>query len=85
VIGSWGREVEKTRSDAFKGMNLIVNGDEEYFEDVRSVSDLLDQLSYEPERVAVEVDREVVSGEAYDEYVLESGDEVEIVTFVGGG
>lgn len=66
-------------------MELTVNGETRDVEDVRTVSDLLDDMDLDPEQVAVEVDKNVVPGESYDEQELESGSNVEIVTFVGGG
>ena len=46
---------------------------------------LLDALGIDARRVAVEHNRRVVPRGAYAETVLEEGDEVEIVNFVGGG
>jgi thiamine biosynthesis protein ThiS len=37
-----------------------------------------------PEKVAIELNRRLLRGEKYDT-ALKEGDEVEIVTFVGGG
>ncbi len=66
-------------------MELTVNGETRDVQNVRTVSDLLEDMDLDPEKVAVEVDQNVVPGEAYDEQELSSGSEVEIVTFVGGG
>lgn len=50
-----------------------------------SVHDLLGVFSLDPRAVAVELNRVVVRRAAYAETVVNDGDEVEIVSFVGGG
>jgi sulfur carrier protein len=49
------------------------------------VSTLLSQLGYASGSVAVERNREVVPRRAHGTTELLSGDELEVVTFVGGG
>jgi len=46
---------------------------------------LLSELQLTPKLVAVEVNREVVSRRLHETHVLCAGDEVEVVTLVGGG
>ena len=48
------------------------------------MSQLVEQHNLTPQKVAVELNRRLIRTEKYDT-VLKSGDEVEIVTFVGGG
>ena len=50
-----------------------------------SVAALLDSLGIDGRLVAVEVNRTVVKRARYADTVIEDGDEVEIVAFVGGG
>jgi len=66
-------------------MILIVNGEDREFSSVATVSALLEQLGMKPDRVAVELNRELVSRERWDETRLSDGDKLEIVHFVGGG
>ena len=47
--------------------------------------ELLNQLGVEPERVVVEVNLNIVKRAQLDSTVLQAGDQVEIVHFVGGG
>ena len=49
------------------------------------MTDLLSQLNLDPRRVAVEHNLVVVKREAYDSTVVNDGDEIEVVNFVGGG
>jgi thiamine biosynthesis protein ThiS len=46
---------------------------------------LLAQLNIDPRRVAVEHNLAVVKRERYDSTLVNEGDEIEIVNFVGGG
>jgi thiazole synthase len=50
-----------------------------------TIADLILQLKLDPQRVAVEVNRELVQRARHTERVLADGDSVEIVTLVGGG
>ena len=45
---------------------------------------LVQRFSLVPEKVAIELNRRLIRSDKYDQ-PLKDGDEVEIVTFVGGG
>lgn len=45
----------------------------------------LDENNYPLERIAVEINEEIVPKSQYDTVVLNDGDTVEVVSFVGGG
>ena len=66
-------------------MQVILNGDPSDIKEGCSVADLLEQLQIGRERVAVEVNLEIVPKSAYDFHSLTTGDRIEIVHFVGGG
>jgi thiamine biosynthesis protein ThiS len=66
-------------------VKVIVNGEEREIEDGATVSDLLRLLGRAPERVAVELNREVIRRAVWAETALGEGDRVEVVHFVGGG
>ena len=67
-------------------MRLLLNGEpREFPEDVRNVADLLESLNLAGKFVAVEVNRELIPRARYAEHFLQDGDQVEAVTFVGGG
>lgn len=65
-------------------MQVIVNGKPMDVASDTTVRKLVEQHNLKPEKVAVEWNRRLVRGERYDA-PLQEGDEVEIVTFVGGG
>ena len=50
-----------------------------------TVHALLGVFSLDPRAVAVELNKSVVRRAAYEDTVVNDGDEVEIVSFVGGG
>ena len=66
-------------------MKLIVNGEDREFVSISTVSALLAQLGMKPDRVAVELNRELLPRERWDQTHLRDGDKLEVVHFVGGG
>lgn len=65
-------------------MNVIVNGDPRELPDGETLRALVARYNLTPEKVAIELNKRLVRTEKYDT-PLKEGDEVEIVTFVGGG
>ena len=51
----------------------------------KTVSEYLETTSYDSKRIAVERNGDIVFKSQYDAAVLEDGDSIEIVSFVGGG
>lgn len=66
-------------------MRLRINGEDQVVEDGLTVTRLLEVLEIRAERVAVERNRLVVRRATWAETPLAEGDELEILTFVGGG
>jgi len=65
-------------------MRLKVNGQERELLDGSDILALLAQHELTPDKVAVELNGRLVRAAQYDTR-LQDGDEIEIVTFVGGG
>lgn len=65
-------------------VNITVNGETASI-DPLSVQDYLLLLGIDPRRVAVELNRDILPKTAYPETLLQEGDSLEIVHFVGGG
>ena len=65
-------------------MKVTVNGEVRDVPDGETIRALVARHNLTPEKVAVELNRRLVRSEKYD-HALKEGDEVEIVTFVGGG
>ena len=51
----------------------------------KTISEYLAGADYELKRIAVEKNGSIVSKSLYDQTVLEDGDNLEVVSFVGGG
>ncbi len=66
-------------------MNVIVNDEPHQLENGATVAQLISRLALTPRRVAIERNRKLVPRATYDQTVLSDGDQIEIVTFVGGG
>lgn len=66
-------------------MQLQINGQPRELPDGLTVAALLALLEIKAPRVAVEVNAEVVVKSRHGQTALKAGDQVEIVTFVGGG
>jgi thiamine biosynthesis protein ThiS len=65
-------------------MKLKVNGEDREVPEGTTIRALVGEYQLVPEKVAIELNRRLVRADKY-ETSLQSGDEVEIVTFVGGG
>lgn len=50
-----------------------------------TLMELLQELNINSQRVAVEVNLEIVKRDRFNEYRIKEGDSIEIVNFVGGG
>ena len=66
-------------------IDITLNGEQKSLPQTLTVIELVRQLGYQPRRVAVEVNSEVVRRARHAELVVKPGDQIEIVTFVGGG
>lgn len=51
----------------------------------KTIAEYLLATNYDPKRIAVERNGDIVPKAQYGETVLEEGDSVEVVSFVGGG
>jgi sulfur carrier protein len=65
-------------------MQATVNGETVDLPDGLDVNGLIARHKLTPDKVAVELNRRLLRREKYDT-ALKDGDQVEIVTFVGGG
>jgi len=66
-------------------MTLTINGASRHFETLATLTDLIATLGLNGERVAVELNRNIVSRLDWVSTPLKDGDRLEIVHFVGGG
>jgi len=66
-------------------MQIKVNGETHAFDAPLTVAMLAEHLRLNPKQVAVERNLEIVQRSRYSEVMLNEGDAVEIVRFIGGG
>ena len=64
---------------------ITVNGKQIQLTSDMSVADYLEQNNYQINRIAVEMNEEILPKYSYSETMLKDGDRLEVVTFVGGG
>ena len=66
-------------------MLVQVNGEDKDLTEGTLLSELVAQLDLPVQRIAVELNRSVIRRREWDKTVLQDGDRIEIVHFVGGG
>ena len=65
-------------------MSITLNGERRDLPAGTTVADVVENLNLRPDQVAVELNRRLLRSGNYGRE-LADGDEVEVVTFVGGG
>jgi thiamine biosynthesis protein ThiS len=66
-------------------MKVYINGEVRELSGTPSLAELITELDLPAPRIAVELNREVVRRNDWGSTMLEDGDRIEIVHFVGGG
>jgi len=68
-------------------MRLNINGEVKEFDtELKTIKDLLTELDIKrPERVAVEINKEIIMQSDFGNTIVKDDDSIEIVSFVGGG
>ena len=66
-------------------MQITLNGKPHNLEKPINILELSVVLRLEPTQVAIERNREIIPRSLYNDVFLNEGDEVEIVSFIGGG
>jgi len=64
---------------------IQLNGNSYEINTGTNLSDLLNKLKIEKNKVAIEVNGEIVEKNKYPKLILNKNDKVEIVHFIGGG
>ena len=66
-------------------MTLTLNGESLEVVDDSNAHDLIVQLGYENQRIALEINEAIIPKSKHTEFVLNAGDKIEIIKAVGGG
>ena len=64
---------------------IQLNGDPYEINDGTNLNELLNKLKIQKNKVAIEVNGEIVEKNKYPNLILNKGDKVEVVQFIGGG
>ncbi len=66
-------------------IQVQVNGKEREVQSGLSVHQLVESFDLDPKLIVVELNREILSRDQFDDVQISEGDAVELVHFVGGG
>ncbi len=66
-------------------MTLTLNGELLEVVDDSNAHDLIVQLGYENQRIALEINEAIIPKSKHTEFALNAGDKIEIIKAVGGG
>jgi sulfur carrier protein len=66
-------------------MQITVNGQPQQLATKATITQLLAELGLDHKRIAIEVNKDVISRSNHNEFRLSEGDYVEIIQAVGGG
>ena len=66
-------------------MKCIINGDLFTLDQNQSIQEVLHSLELDPKRVIVELNKELIKQDKYEEYTVREDDRLELLEIVGGG
>lgn len=66
-------------------MKVFINGETKEFVGEINLSELLKRLSLPSERIAIELNKEVVRKKDWESVKVSDADKIEVIHFVGGG
>jgi len=66
-------------------MNIFVNGSQMHINHPVSLLELLKNLNYSNQKIAVELNNEIIPRSSYANKIIVAKDRIEIITAVGGG
>lgn len=68
-----------------KKMKVLVNGQQWEFSGEMNILQLLHELGMIVDRVAVEVNQQILDKKEFNTHFLKNDDKIEVISFVGGG
>jgi sulfur carrier protein len=71
--------------DRIKSVKVFINGETKEISGQVNLLELLKVFSLPSERIAIELNREVVRKKDWESILIRDADKIEIVHFVGGG
>jgi len=64
---------------------VIINGKNMELGNKKVVSDLINELNLNSDRLVVEIDKEIITKEDFENRELRESNIIEVISFVGGG
>ena len=68
-----------------KKIKIILNGKTRSLQKITSIYDLMKSLKLSPDKVAIELNKEIINKRTIKSLYLKNKDKIEIVHFIGGG
>ena len=66
-------------------MNIILNNELDDVHDGITIKELLDDKNITTKYIAIEINKKIIPKSSYHEHELREGDNIEIITAIGGG
>ncbi len=66
-------------------MNIKVNGRDHTFDDPINLTQLIEKIEVKQSLFVIELNKDIIHKDKYDNVYLKEDDKVEVVSFVGGG
>ncbi|HLD77237.1 MAG TPA: sulfur carrier protein ThiS [Rickettsiales bacterium] len=66
-------------------IKIILNGEEKILAQKTTIADLINDLDLDIKKIAIEKDLEIIDIKNFTTIILEDGNKIEIVHFIGGG
>lgn len=66
-------------------MKITINGEKRELAESATIVELLEKLELSNQKIAVELNKEIVRKKDWENIFIEDADKIEIVHFVGGG
>ncbi len=66
-------------------IKIILNGEEKILPNKMTIASLILELELDIKKIAVEKDLEIINPDQFNSVILDEGNRLEIVHFIGGG
>jgi len=66
-------------------VKIFLNGEEKLFESGLTIKDLVNFLELDVKKIAIEKNLQIIAPQDYEKEFLLDGNNIEIVSFIGGG
>lgn len=77
--------LSKPNIESIHKMTIQLNGERHEIQDGMSVAVLLQKMEIRLDQVAVEINMEIMDKSGFESRLLQDGDQVEVMSFIGGG